>query len=274
MNSMNIIEFAESLQAKMKQELDTLNTNQDEIVKIGKRLSFIRELIKELKAFTQKYKFQNQTEEIHFFKEMKPVFISQYFYYKKVFTIRVFDSFRDVKSRQANYYRMLQQLEAYIEKNLEFHQYCISGETFLDAHYFTRNSKNHKPLDWDESFSTGYDTKVAKIIANELLRKFILELLQISQSEGLNGASQSLTWTGSKTDLIELIYCLQYAETFNNGATDIKLIASTFESLFNVNLGDYYRTFLNIRLRKSNTTSFIDSLKEKLRNRLKEFNEA
>jgi hypothetical protein len=263
MNPMNIIEFAESLRAKMKQELDNLNTDQDEIIKIGKVLTFIRGLITELKAFTRNYEFQNQAEEIQFFKEVKPVFLSQYFYYKKVFNIRLFDSFKDVKSRQANYYQMLQRLEAYMKKNLEFYEYCMSGETFLDAHYFTRSSQNHKSPDKDESFSTGYDTKLAKTLANEILKRYILDLLSKREIGDSTEYQFTLTWTAPKTSLVELMYALHASEVFNNGTASIKVIASMLEKLFNISLKDYYRAYLDITGRKKNQTVFLDAMKEK-----------
>jgi hypothetical protein len=40
-------------------------------------------------------------------------------------------------------------------------------------------------------------------------------------------------------------------------------LASYFESVFNVDLGDIYRTYLEIRER-NNRTQFLDELKEKL----------
>lgn len=263
MKSMNIIEFSESLEAKMKQELDTLNTDQDEIIKIGKLITFIRSLLTDLKGFVTSYKFQSKSEEIQFFKEIKPVFLSQYYYYKKVFSIRLLDSFKDVKSRQASYYKLLHGLEKSVAKNLEFYEYCMSGNTFMDEHYFTRdNHKNHRSLDRDEYFSTGYDTKLAKILANELVKKHILKHL-----DGSNIGS-TLTWTGSKTDLIELIYALNGLEVFNNGPIDIKRIAVAFESAFNTNLGNFYKTFQEIRIRKKSQLSFLDRLKANLMKRL------
>lgn len=263
MKSMNIIEFSESLEAKMKQELDNLNADQDELVKLGKTLTSIRTLISDLKAFARSYKFQSQTEEIQFFKEVKPVFLCQYFYYKKIFAIRLFDSFKDVKSRQANYYMLLQQLEKSVAKNLVFYEYFMSGNTFMDQHYFTRDNKNHMSLDRDENFSTGYDTKLAKILASELVKNYIFK--RLDQTDLMQ---PELTWTGSKTDLIELIYALHATDVFNNGSVDIKRVAIAFERALNVNLGDYYRIFINIRLRKSNKSTFLDRLRDKMSQRL------
>ena len=268
MKSMNIIEFSDSLQGRMKQELETMAIDQDEIIKVGKTLSFIRELIRELKAFTRNYKFQNQAEEIQFFKEVKPVFLSQYFYYKQVFAIRLSDSFKDVKDKQSSYHNQLKQLETYVRKNIAFYEYCMSGNTIMDAQYFTRDNKNHKSLDRDESFSTGYDTKLAKVLANELLKKHILNTLQKNHEEINEGSA--LTWTESKASLIELIYALHSAKVFNQGASDIKLVASTFENLSNISLGNYYRVIQEIRIRKSGQTNFLDQLKEKLKKRFDE----
>ncbi|MBX2896825.1 MAG: RteC domain-containing protein [Cyclobacteriaceae bacterium] len=265
---MNIIQFSASLEAKMKLELDTLNADQDEIIKIGKTLSFIRELITELKVFTRNYKFQNQAEEIQFFKEVKPVFLSQYFYYKKVFAIRLFDSFKDAKSRKANYRSLLKRLERSVEKNLEFYQYCMSGSKFMDTDYFTRGNQSSRSPALDESFSTGYDAKLAKILANELLKKYILTSMNKNNSEIVDG--HVLTWTDSKASLIELIYALHSAKVFNQGVADIKHVASTFENLFNISLGNYYRVIQEIRIRKSGQTNFLDQLKSKLENRFNE----
>lgn len=272
MNSISIIEFSENLQTRMKQELDNLNAGQDEIIRIAKTLTFIRELISELKAFTRGYKFRNQAEEVHFFKEAKPVFLSQYFYYRKVFAIRLFDSFKDAKARQANYYQQLRELEKYVAKYLAFYEYCMSGNTLMDTHYFTRQHKSYKSPNRDERFSTGHDTKLAKILANELFKKYLLDMLKKSQTVDLHDAFGGLTWTGSKTDLIELIYALHSIEVFNNGTANLKLIASSFETLFNVSLGDYYRTFQDMRIRKRSQTPFLDQLQEKLIHRLNDLN--
>lgn len=268
MKSTTIIEFSDGLQSKMKQELENLATDQDEIIKVGKTLSFIRELTRELKAFTRNYNFQNQAEEIQFFKEVKPVFLSQYYYHKRIFAIRLTDSFKDVKDRQASYYNILQQLQVFVRNNLVFYEYCMSGNTIMDAQYFTRQQANYKSLNWDESFSTGYDVKLAKILANELVKKYILTALQKGNSELSEGST--LTWTDSKASLIELIYALHSAKVFNKGASDIKLVASAFENLFNISLGNYYRVIQEIRIRKSGQTNFLDQIKVALQHKLSE----
>lgn len=264
MKSMNIIEFSESLQAKMRQEQACIN-EQDEFPKVGKVITVIRGLITELKVFVRNYTFRNQAEEIQFFKEIKPVFLSHYYYYKKIFAIHLFDSYKDAKSRQANYVQLLLRLEKFAAKNLEFYTYSMSGSTFRDACYFTRQFQMSKVPDRDENFSTGFDTKLAKLLANELVKEHILKLVNRT-----NSVRPQLAWTGSKTDLIELIYALHAANVCNNGSADIKQIASSFETLLGVNLGDYYRVFVNIRLRKTGQATFLEQLRTNFLKRVQE----
>ena len=79
-----------------------------------------------------------------------------------------------------------------------------------------------------------------------------------------------LSWTASKTDLIELIYALQASGAIKSGTAGIKEMASACESIFDLNLGNVYRTFLEIRERKIDLTKFIDRLKSALLQRMEE----
>ena len=83
----------------------------------------------------------------------------------------------------------------------------------------------------------------------------------------------NLFWTGSKTELIELIYALQSSGAINSGTANIKELASLFEQVFNIDLGNYYHTFIEIRARKCSKTKFLDALIEVLRKRLEESDE-
>lgn len=85
--------------------------------------------------------------------------------------------------------------------------------------------------------------------------------------------SSKLFWTGSKTELIELIYALQSSGAINSGTADIKEMALVFERLFNIDLGNYYHTFIEIRARKNSKTKFLDRLIEVLTKRFEESDE-
>ena len=86
-------------------------------------------------------------------------------------------------------------------------------------------------------------------------------------------SNNSLKWTASKTALTELIYALYSHGAFNNGNTEIKLIAKTFEDAFNIELGDFYHTFMELKARKINRTKFLDRLCEALIKKMDEQDE-
>ena len=128
----------------------------------------------------------------------------------------------------------------------------------LDSFYFQA----------DNRFSTSHDYKVAKIIANEKIKTYIeTEILKLEQKEKTNSNNtntKTQKWTGSKVGLIELIYALHTEGVFNNGTSELKEVATFFETTFNIDLGQFNRAFLEIRARKSERTKFINTLKEKL----------
>ena len=67
-----------------------------------------------------------------------------------------------------------------------------------------------------------------------------------------------------KVALVEFIYALYAGKCFNNGNTSLKDIAFCCETLFNIEIGDFYRIFLEIRNRKKSRTQFLDKLKDKI----------
>lgn len=77
-----------------------------------------------------------------------------------------------------------------------------------------------------------------------------------------------MNWTESKTALTELIYALHSQGAFGN--SDIVAIAKTFESTFNISLGDFYHTFMELKSRKINRTKFLDSLRDALIRKMEE----
>lgn len=78
----------------------------------------------------------------------------------------------------------------------------------------------------------------------------------------------NLKWTGSKSDAIEFGYGLFAVATLNNGNVTIKEIMTFIEAAFDIDLGDYYRTYLTLKSRKKNRTSFFTSVIEHLLKRM------
>lgn len=273
MKTMDIKTHCEQLQEELTLELETIGLeNPETIAKISKCMSALSGAISKLKAFTRSYVFSSTVEEIQFFKEAKPVLLSQYYYYEKLFSIKINEPFTGEARLQDYYHEHLTVLQEFVAAHGEFYRYCLSNSRELDDKYFVRQDSPLIDPDVDINFSTGYDNILARIMAARLVKEYLLALIKNLDNGGGNSPSQ-LKWTGTKSALIELIYALQSVDSVNGGKADIKQIAYSFESLFNISLGNYYRHFQEIRLRKSGKATFLDSMKEKFIQRMDELDE-
>ncbi|MFV0470595.1 MAG: RteC domain-containing protein [Paludibacteraceae bacterium] len=146
----------------------------------------------------------------------------------------------------------LKKLKKFFDNNLEFYKYYRTNNTFIDDQLFVRGKYDIKLnldtfyFETDHSFSTIGDYKAGKILANDLIQVYLEDQLHnIEQKKVLDNST--LNWTASKTALTELIYALSAQEVFDNGNADIKVIAKTFERTFNIDLGDFYHTFMELK---------------------------
>jgi len=108
--------------------------------------------------------------------------------------------------------------------------------------------------------------------SNSLLSQLIDDKFLDREEAGLFSFSfpkVRMTWTGNKVDLVELIYAWEAACCFNNGNANIKEIVTYIEIVFNIDLGDYYHTFRELR-RRVNRTAFLDKLIKFLNDRMDE----
>jgi hypothetical protein len=179
-------------------------------------------------------------------------------------------------------------IKYFFDMNLDFYQYYRSGSTHLDRVYFLRGKTDIQLLldsfylERDSKFSTCYDFKVTKILANEMLSVYInskLSELEYPQVQSNYEDSKpfpkvKITWTGKKSELTELIYAWIEAESFNHGNVNIKELVNYIETVFNIDLGDFYHVFLEMRERKGSRTIYLDKLRllnERMNNADKSF---
>ncbi len=251
----------------------------DQIKKCEQAITVILKSINELKKAATKTNFKSKSEEIQFFKEIKPLFTSKLIYFNRVYKIEMKKPNGGNKILKKYYNNELLKLKAFFDNELEFYQYFRSGSTYLDYKYFLRGEFDIKLaldsyyFESDMSFATSHDFKVATILANDLIELYLEnQLLMLENNENSEKSQRKpnvkLTWTGSKVALIELIYALHTEGVFNNGAADLKDIAEYFEHTFEIDLGQYRRVFLEIRARKSDRTKFLTTLNDSLQKRM------
>ena len=244
-------------------------------------VSKLENAFEELKSFIINYSFRNDAEEIYFFKEVKPQLFSQLVYYNKIHNLEMRMPTGSIDDRKSYLDRALSRIRYFFDMNTDFYQYYRSGSTHLDRFYFLRGKPDIQLLldsfyfERDTLFSTCYDFKLTKIIANEMLEIYInTKLSELNnQYDDIDIKSDlpkvKVSWTGKKTELIEQIYAWIEANSFNHGKISIKELVDYIEKVFNINVGDYYHVFLDMRGRKGDSrTIFLNKMKKLLNDRM------
>ena len=275
--------YTKILLPELERQLQLIHAETPEpIIYSEKAIKVLITILEELKTKFATHNFQSKSEEIDFFKFVKPQFTYRLIYYNEIFTIESNKPYGSEKTLRKFFNNELDKLKDFFDENLDFYKYYRTGSTHLDKKYFMRGKHDIRlTLDSfyfqaDHRFTTSHDYKVARIMANDLIQVYLeneLGKIRRKNPEQVSSLKGLQKWTGSKVSLIELIYALHSEGVFNNGASELKDLADFFESAFEIDLGQYHRTFLDIRSRKSERTKFLNTLREKLLNRMDDADE-
>ena len=246
----------------------------DTIEEACKMTAFLNELMHRMHDHVLSNGFGCEADEIEFFREVKPQILGRLMYYNKVFRIETACPVREGKVYQKFFSGQLQELKQEFKEYVcgtQFFRYYRSGRRDRDVDYFLRGRINFREgldsyvFEIDRQFSTYYDSKVARIIANELTYAYLVSKISAGEAAGQllpnSDSSKEIFWTDSKNALIELIYALHATGVISHGKIGIRKIALVFQILFRIPLGDIHHSFHRMKDRSGTRTSFIDHLK-------------
>lgn len=262
-------DYCKEIIEKLDEDIAELTReNGSSLILYEKVINLVLEQITLTKSFILNRGFESLDEEIQFFKDLKPKILSKLIYYNSIYKIEAKKPYIGEKIIELYLNDELCRLKKFFDNNLEFYKYYRTNSTYLDHKYFVRGKHDIKlSLDTfyfeaDHNFSTSHDYKVAKIIANDLIQVYLEDQLHNTVYRDKSIDPPKLNWTASKTALTELIYALHSQGVFDNGNVDIKVITKIFASTFNIDLGDFYHTFMELKSRKMNRTKFLDNLRD------------
>lgn len=232
------------------------------------KINLCQKLSLELRGLYLKHTFPSVKDEIHFFKNIKPRLFSELYFQVQVFEYYKFRPKGSLKAKKSFLNNCLDKASALISDHCEFHNYCLMKVTHFDEHYFVKqefNPKLHGGLKFpsDPEFSSPADATLSCLLAAERLVQFIRNELFTLKNPKLDASwdfVKKLDWKGSKTDLVELIYSLHAANMLSG---DLKDAFHMAEKAFNIELGNFYRIYTDIKLKK-NPTNLLDNLKTAL----------
>lgn len=275
-------EFAEKEYAAMKAALTDVSYKRiNKLQKAEESYSTVLESISRLKDYIFSYTFEDASEEVHFFKEVKPRFLKELIYYSELYHLEACLPVGDADIQTSYYKHELERLRIFFERNQQLYNYYRSGKTYYDEMFFLRDAdaplvSPEYMVDMDPRFGTVHSYKLSKLQAYEMLHSNIIQSIrQVNHLQQdcdivVTGYKSDHKWTDPKVGLVEVAYALHAKGAVDNGNADVKDIVEGLEYVFNIDLGNYYAVFQqNIRLRKrKNRTSYLDALIEYFERRM------
>lgn len=280
-NEIDFEEFIRNIDCAIYEKIDVDNWNIS-IEVVLDVVEFLQRSLEDMRTYIVNHPFSNKEEEIYFFKHIKPEVLSRLLYFTEIYNTEMRKPHGSIEVLKKYYNDRLDELTSYFESNLDFYQYYRSKATHLDNHYFVRGHIDFKlcpncvPYDRDPEFSTCYDHKAAQILANDMLCIYLNKKLHGVDKQVIIAKSRSFLpehpfrWTATKIAAVELGYAIYAAGVLNNGQADIKEIMTFMEASFQIDLGDYYRTYITMKDRKKDRTSFLNSLIKSLLKKMDE----
>lgn len=275
-------ELANNILAQIEVDISEIDLYGYNIIDVS--LSMVHRLqtaLNDLRTKIQTYIFSTPKDEILFFKTQKPEILGRLLFFHKIYKIETQCPNGSDEVIRSYINRELDNLTYFFNRNLDFYQYYRSHSTVYDEYYFVRGKADLRlctdsaQFDKDPNFSTGYDYKVAKIIANEMLRIYLNKrLVKLESNNQIEDNLQRylkypFRFTGKKVFLIELGYLLVSSGDINNGNVEIKEVMKFLGAAFQVDLGDYYASYIAMKERKDRT-AYLHHLIESLVKRMNE----
>ena len=97
----------------------------------------LKEKLSEIKSFLLAHPFENEADEINFFKYQKPTLLGRLIYFYKILRIESQRPF-DAEELDKYYEKQQEEQKLFFDRHIAFFQYYRSGSTYRDTYYFLR----------------------------------------------------------------------------------------------------------------------------------------
>lgn len=274
-------QFLIDLQNNMEVAMHAIAAESENELEMAKRnRECLNGIMKILNDFVRDYEFESEQEEIRFFKEQRPLFYSEFIYWNELVFFE--SNFQVGRKWQIGFLKKgLKRINDYLERNKDLHKYYKQQETINDALLFVRYpdkvlmSTEENP-ELDSRVSTAYSSVFSKFAAFERLAiKIQAKISSLKHKSRRQDAEsgQRLRWTGTKAQLIELIYALASSGVINNGKMNVKQLFQTLTDFLDTEVTHYYPYFQRMRIKKKDRAQFMTYLTECLIRRMDESDE-
>jgi hypothetical protein len=261
---------------KFKELNDSLESLSIKVSNVRERserfVKLIQERTIEIKHLVLLQGFDSISEEIQFFKDIKPQLLAHKIVNSFILDIEIRKNGLSVEDFDQLKKRKLSFIQDHFIDYKEFYFYLQSQSNTRDNMYFTKEHTQNDLfmniiLELDSEFSTGYDVIAGYILAYDLLKNYFKDEQSIEKA----APNSELKWTGSKVALVELLYALNEVGVINMGKNELQVLSFHLGKLLGIELKDIYRTFIEIKDRKKDRCRFLLSLIEALESKMDDF---
>lgn len=257
----------------LKEDLKQIDEGESlELSEIHRAIVLCQVALTKLKKYTFLCSFDSEEEEITFYKNYKGFALTQLIYFEEIRTIEIQFPELSLNSQRDFILRHEHRLKKFFKKHDSLVQYVELNFSNLDSLFFTIKPlrKNYCELDEqkyiDLSSYSEYDLLIAKVKGFKKVLEYLKLRFKAIDDFIRYGKplypQKTLNWTGTKTQLTELIYALHASKSINNGKVDIIEIQRHFESMFRIKLNDIYKIFSEIKGRQKSRTKFLEEMIE------------
>ncbi|GGH12069.1 RteC domain-containing protein [Mucilaginibacter phyllosphaerae] len=267
---------------KIKTELEETLLSDPDVASsaetIKQAATLIEDALSSIRIDVVKNGFEDEPDEIAFFKSYKPELLSLKIELIYRYNLKLNEPVGTRETVIKYYEAEIKSIQSFFRMNSFHYQYFKNNLTHMDAVYFVRNAG---PLalptddinDVDPKFSTPMSLLFAKFKGYESVQQFSLQ--QISSTGNSSSgtepkeAKENMRWTGDSINIVELAYGVWLTGQLNNGNASLNQIVKWLEINLHVNIGVVQRRFIEIERRKRlSPTKYIDQMRDTIRQKI------
>jgi hypothetical protein len=217
--------------------------------------------------------FNDQKQEVDFFRNILPGFYSLKIFYDEIYFIESRIPIGGYKKLTSFYQSEIEIIERFFEKHSFFFGYYKIGAADLDQSFFVRDSKKDSVILLGlAEFEGNTCTPVSYLFGKFKAYEKVMSTLKHRMMEQIKGninfrntvkSLDKLIWTGEVINLVELAFGIYHTKQLNNGSAGIGSICRWLGESFGVNLGVPSKRWSEIARRTTmSNTRFLDQMKK------------
>jgi hypothetical protein len=247
------------------------------VEKFNRIMEQIAEFSSRVRSQVLSVPFDDDLEEIYFFKFERPEHTALKIYYAALFGLLNRRPAGHRKDVRKFYLQELDYISARFKRYRFYYEYFRSGATDLDEVLFLRGSVAGSPVllelpEMDTDFSTCGEYLFALFTAYEALQEYILNEMKALKKVSVSAVTvpsgsvkKYFEYTAELINMVELAYGLWVSKQFNNGKASLVEIFRWLEETLGIELGVPSNRFREIKRRKRlSRTHFMDLCRTEL----------